>query len=76
MAPMSPERRHVRSRIAVVTRDNPTSPELTDLRREFAALKIEDYIREVVASAPPLTQAQIDRLSVLLNAPAPGGDSK
>lgn len=38
----------------------------TALDREYAAVKLETYIREVVATAPPLTGDQCDRLASLL----------
>ncbi|MBM4695291.1 hypothetical protein GS434_17265 [Rhodococcus hoagii] len=37
-----------------------------ELRRDLAASRIEDHITAVLASAPPLTAAQIDRLTVVL----------
>lgn len=40
--------------------------DVTGARRDLAAAKIEQYITEVVASAPPLTQEQRDRLAALL----------
>ena len=39
-------------------------------RRALAAAKLEAYIAKTVAEAPPLTQAQLDRLAILLR---PGG---
>ena len=69
MATMSTERAKVRSRIGVVVRTDPNSPELVDLRREFAALKILDFVHEVLAGAPPLNQRQRDRITAALNSP-------
>src|SRR4051812_12092195 len=40
---------------------------LEDLRRDYAASKIEDHIRKVVASAPPLTIQQRNKLALLLH---------
>lgn len=37
-------------------------------RRDYYATALEDYIRKTVASAPPLTAEQRDRLSLLLQA--------
>lgn len=45
-------------------------PDADDLRRELAEVRLAEHIRKVVASAPPLTQAQRDRLAGLLR-PAP-----
>ena len=38
-----------------------------------AATKIEDYVRQVVAAAPPLTPAQADRIAALLRPAGDGG---
>ncbi|MGU3583068.1 hypothetical protein ACLBYD_07710 [Rhodococcus sp. C26F] len=38
----------------------------TELRRDLAASRIEDHIEAVLAAAPPLTAAQIDRLTIVL----------
>ena len=35
-------------------------------RREYAAAKIEDYVRRTVDAAPPLTDEQRSRLATLL----------
>ena len=37
-----------------------------DKRRDYAAAKLEDYIRRVVETAPPLTQDQQSRIAALL----------
>ena len=37
-----------------------------DARREYAAAKIEDYVRRTVDTAPPLTDEQRSRLAALL----------
>ena len=36
------------------------------IRRDYAAASIEDYVRRTVDSAPPLTDAQRDRIAALL----------
>ena len=41
-------------------------------KRDLAAAKLEDYITAVVAGAPPLTPAQVDRIVTILR-PAIGG---
>lgn len=46
-------------------------PNVSDLARDVAASKIEDYISRVVAEAPPLTPAQRSKLAALL-----GGDAR
>jgi hypothetical protein len=40
-------------------------------RRDYAAAKLEDYIRRVVETAPPLAQDQRSHIAALLQ----GGDS-
>jgi hypothetical protein len=37
-----------------------------ECRRDLRASKLETYIRETVAAAPPLTAEQLDKLSALL----------
>lgn len=62
-----------RARYASLTRSRSADdPDLLDARRNLRALKLEEYIKEQVAAAPPLTEAQRDRLAVLLR-PAKGG---
>jgi hypothetical protein len=43
---------------------------VADARREYAAAKLEDFVRRTVAEAPPLTPELADRLAALLR----GGD--
>lgn len=38
----------------------------TELRRDLAAAKLEDYVSRLIAEAPPLTPEQLDRVAVLL----------
>lgn len=54
-----------RSRVAVAARVG-TPDEVTTARRDFAAVKLEQYVQRVVAEAPPLTQEQADKIAVLL----------
>lgn len=45
-------------------------------RRDLKAARAEDYIRKLVDHAPPLSQAQRDRLAVILRSGrASGGDA-
>jgi hypothetical protein len=60
-----------RNKVAILTRHHPDSPQLVDARRDLAASKLAGYIERVVAAAPPLTNAQRDRLALLLR----GGDA-
>lgn len=57
--------RSIQGRLAAETRHRPQGNH-DDLRRDFAAAKLEDYISRVVAEAPPLTPEQRDRLALLL----------
>ena len=41
-------------------------PELLAAKIDLKAARVEDYIRKVVDSAPPLTPSQRDRIAVLL----------
>lgn len=73
---MRPERRKARAELAVATREASRKPDdpaaasaLADRQREYATLSLEDHIRDVVASAPPLTGEQVERLRGLLDLP-------
>ncbi len=56
-----------RARVASLSRSRtPTDPALVDARRDLRAARAEDYIRGLVESAPPMTDAQLDRLVLLL----------
>lgn len=57
---------HHRAKLANATRRGIPEPELTPLRRELRAAKLERAIRAEVGAAPPLTDAQRLRLAALL----------
>ena len=61
---------HTRSKIAVTKRANP-SADLTELRRQLKAERLEDHIKQVVDSAPSLSSEQRARIAALLA----GGDA-
>lgn len=62
-----------RSRLANTLRQNP-SADVTELRRDLKAARLEDYIKRTVDAAPPLTVEQRERLAHLLTpALAAGG---
>ncbi len=66
MAPTaSPRLRRLNGTYGAVKRHHPDA-DTTDLRRELAAVKLEDYIASVVDAAPPLSATQRDRLAALL----------
>lgn len=48
-------------------------PNQDETARDLATERIADYVRRVVADAPPLTPAQRDRIVTLLRA---GGDNR
>ena len=54
-----------RSMIAHAKKADPTA-DVTDLRRQLKAERLEEYIRRTVDAAPPLTTEQRDRLALLL----------
>lgn len=60
-----PVRRALQAKTASAVRHGAANA--SDLHRDLAAMRIEDYIRKIVASAPPLTDEQKSRLAVLLN---------
>jgi hypothetical protein len=61
-----------RARVASLSRSRtPTDPDLIAAKRDLRAERLADHIARVVAAAPPLTNEQRDRLSLLLR----GGDA-
>ena len=67
---MSPEVLKARSRLATKSRSavRATDTEITEAKRDLAAAKIADYVQRVVATCPPLTDGQRDRIAALLHA--------
>lgn len=63
--PISPEKAHLRARIAGRRRQNPDA-DVTEEQRELRALALAERIRRDVESAPPLTPEQIERIRALL----------
>ncbi len=55
-----------RSRIAHAKKADPQA-DVTDLRRQLKAERLEDYIQRTVDAAPPLSQEQRQKLAALLN---------
>lgn len=70
------ERRTLRARLAAESRYRPDEDH-SHLRRDYAAVKIEEYVAKVVAEAPPLTAEQRHRIAQLLapHATVGGGDA-
>lgn len=61
-----------RSQIAHAKKADPQA-DVTELRRQLKAERLEDHIKRTIEAAPPLTAEQRDRLAVLLL--RPGGDA-
>lgn len=62
-------KRALQASLAAQERWRPTEDK-TQIRRDFAAAKLEDYVAKVVAQAPPLTDAQVHRIVSLLGGAA------
>lgn len=63
----------LRGRVASLSRSRSANdPDLIEARRALAAEKLAAYVSKTVADAPPLTDAQRDRIAALLR-PAGGG---
>jgi hypothetical protein len=56
---------HTRAKIAHALRQNPDA-DVTELRRQLKAERLEDHVRSIVDAAPPLTDEQRDRLARIL----------
>jgi len=62
-----------RGKLGATARRFPNDPDrLAEARRDLAAAKLQDYIERTLADAPPLSDAQRERLAVLLRGPAVG----
>jgi len=68
---MNSQHLKTRARVAALTRHHPNDKTTTDLARDFRAERLAEYIKRAVDKAPPLTQAQRDRLAVLLQGAVP-----
>lgn len=60
----------IRSRLATHVRYRPDDTQAADeLRRDYRAARLEEYIARTLAAAPPLTDEQRQRLALLLQSP-------
>lgn len=60
-----------RARVASLTRSRtPDDPDLVTARQNLKAARLEAYVERVVAEAPPLTPAQIDKIVTVLRGAA------
>lgn len=58
---------HYRAKVASLSRSRADDdPELVAARQTLKTISLEQHIREVVETAPPLTREQRDRLATLL----------
>jgi hypothetical protein len=63
----TPQSRIARARLAKSAQANgPESIETINARRDFAAARLDDYIRDTLAKAPPLSAQQRTALAELL----------
>jgi hypothetical protein len=63
---------HDRARVAALTRHRePDDPDLDEARRDLAAERLTEAVRRAVATAPPLSAEQIEKLRGLLPYPHP-----
>jgi hypothetical protein len=56
---------HHRARLAATRRHDPDA-DTSEIERDLRAARLEDHVRRVVDEFPPLTDAQRNRLAVLL----------
>jgi hypothetical protein len=61
-----PQKRAITARIAAAARWGNNSPELESAHRDLAAERLAEYVAKVVATAPPLTPTQRERIAALL----------
>jgi hypothetical protein len=73
MAAKSPARRKAVSAISNTVRHHgPDDPRLPELRRNLRAAELEDHVRRIVDTFPPLTNEQRNQIAALLR-PSPNG---
>lgn len=63
---------HHRAKVAALSRDRAADdPDLIAARQNLKAARLEEYVRRVVAEAPPLPPEQAERIASLLRPAAP-----
>ncbi|TQN44412.1 hypothetical protein FHU33_3914 [Blastococcus colisei] len=63
-----------RARVAGLSRHRgPDSPDTLQARRDLRAVRLEEYISRTLATAPPLTDEQRERLASLFTPATSGG---
>ena len=64
---LSPEAAHKRASLARLTQSYPPDhPKIVKANRDFRALRAEERIRQVLDTAPPLSDDQVHRIVGLL----------
>ena len=59
-----------KAKVAALSRTRtPDDPEFIEARQNLAAANIAAYIERQVKAAPPLSDAQLDRITILLRPP-------
>jgi hypothetical protein len=56
---------HTRSRIALAIQHDPDA-DVTELRRQLKAERLEAHVQQIVDSAPPLSPEQREKIAALL----------
>ncbi len=67
MPSKDPRRRLLQSRTAAAVRHR--LPEADDLQRELAVARVQDYVRSVLLTAPPLRHRQLQGIATTLGLP-------
>ena len=71
MAAHNPELRRLAARAGAAATNGAT--DLNERRAELAEARLANHIRKVCAAAPPLTDAQRDRLAAIIRPGTAGG---
>lgn len=67
MAAPSAEVAKLRASLARRTQSYPPDhPKVVEARQALAAVGLEEHVRDILAKAPPLTEAQKEKISALL----------
>jgi hypothetical protein len=67
LAAKSPARRRAAATVAgVERRSGPDDPRLPNLRRDLRATELEEHVRRIVDTFPPLTDEQRNKIAALL----------
>ncbi len=67
---MTPDERSARARLAAAKRHHPDDDKTHKLAAQYKTERLAKHIERLLATAPPLSQDQRDRLAVLLRGAA------